>query len=171
MGARESRLCSHEHSVCSETYNAGMRVTAQEFRQRIADIDQKLQQVSEIQAAQMYAPGSWQRKEVLGHLLDSAANNHIRFVIAALNGSFQGPGYSQRDWVRIHAYAAKSWSTLLNHWRSQNALLADVVENLEPGKLGAPCTIGDNPPVTLGELIVDYLAHMDHHVEQIMGKL
>jgi hypothetical protein len=139
------------------------------FQRRLAQAETRLNGIGEQQAAEPYRPGGWLRKEVLGHLLDSAANNHQRFVRAALDGHYEGPGYEQAGWVRLHGYSALSWAALLGSWRDRNAVLARIVERIEEQRLQAPCTVGDGAPVTLQFLIEDYLRHLDHHVDQITG--
>lgn len=83
------------------------------FRQRLDQAEARLRGVGEQQAAQPAHFGGWLRKEVLGHLLDSAANNHQRFVRAALDGHYEGPGYEQEGWVRLQGYSELSWTKLL----------------------------------------------------------
>ena len=82
---------------------------------RLRDLDES---IAEIHPA---GPASWCPKEELGHLIDSAANNHIRFVRAALDGSYRGPGYAQNDWVSIHGYRRMPWENLVSTWYSYNA--------------------------------------------------
>jgi hypothetical protein len=110
------------------------------------------------------------RKELLGHLLDSAANNHQRFVRAVLDGHYEGPSYEQERWVRLHNYAAQSWTSLLASWRDRNATLARLVADMDEAGLAAPCKIGDDPTVPLEAVVRDYLRHLDHHVAQIVGE-
>lgn len=139
------------------------------FRQRLEQAAARLSAVGEQQAAETYRPGGWLRKEVLGHLLDSAANNHQRFVRATLDGHYAGPGYQQEAWVRLHGYAEMPWNALLGSWRDRNAVLARIVERIPEERLNASCAIGDDSPVTLRFVIEDYLRHLDHHVDQIAG--
>ena len=115
-------------------------------------------------------PGTWSRKAELGHLIDSAANNHNRFVRAALDGEFRGPGYAQNDWVRLHGYAETPWPWLVDFWERYNRLLVRVIENIPEDRLNAMCVIGDNPPATLGFVIEDYVLHMQHHLDHILGR-
>ncbi len=61
---------------------------------------------------------SWSRKEELGHLIDSAVNNHVRFAAASLQTEFSGPTYEQDGWVRVHGYHEMPWLSLLDSWRS-----------------------------------------------------
>lgn len=141
------------------------------YRERIARADHALAAVAETVAAEPYPGGSWTRKQVLGHLLDSATNNHFRFGHAAQAGCLKVPGYAQREWVDWHGYAALPWSDLLAHWRSRNELLTRLVAGLPESALVAPCRIGEDPEVTLEFLIRDYLDHLDHHVGQISGSI
>lgn len=139
------------------------------YRVRLARAERALSNVTETAAAEPYPGGTWTRKQVLGHLLDSATNNHFRFGHAAQAGSLAVPGYAQREWVDWHSYTALPWSELLAHWRSRNELLTRLVAGLPESALGARCRIGEDPEVTLEFLIRDYLDDVDHHVRQITG--
>jgi len=151
--------------------NCGM---AQHLAQALARLVESelagLQAVSEEAAGRPGQAGGWSRKEELGHLIDSAANNHQRFVRAALAAEFRGPGYAQADWVQLHGYRELPWATLTAFWRQYNALLARVVERIADEQLATPCVIGDGRPVSLGFLIEDYLLHMQHHLDHILGR-
>lgn len=138
-----------------------------EFRKHIAAAHQHLLAVPARDRGNPIREGGWSRKEILGHLIDSALNNHQRFVRASLNGSYEGPSYDQQGWVAIHAYRSMGWPTLLQHWRLQNDLLAEVVEQIPETRLSAQCRVGGGAPVTLRFLIEDYLAHLGGHIKQI----
>jgi len=73
-----------------------------------------LRTLSDERASFTRGPGKWSAKEELGHLIDSAANNHIRFVRGALEPQLQGPGYAQDDWVRLHGYSKMPWDTIVD---------------------------------------------------------
>jgi hypothetical protein len=149
--------------------------TMEHMAQQLADM---LQQVTErefpaLQALQdttTAAPGKWSKQEELGHLLDSAGNNRLRIVRAALEGSFEGPGYDQVGWVALHGYNELPWQTLVEFWRLHNVVLAQLVRRVPEDRLGAPLRIGDNPPLTLGFVIEDYVLHMQHHIDHILGR-
>ena len=64
---------------------------------------------------------SWSPKQELGHLIDSAANNHIRFVRAALEPEFRGPGYAQNDWVDLHGYQEMPWQSIVTNTATNNS--------------------------------------------------
>src|SRR5438477_3674339 len=89
--------------------------------------------------------GAWTGKEELGHLIDSATNNHIRFVLASTHAEFHGPGYAQNDWVAIHGYRDLEWSGLIDLWYSYNHLLVHLVDRIPEQSLTAPCFIGSAP--------------------------
>ncbi len=113
---------------------------------------------------------AWSRKEELGHLIDSASNNHLRFVRATLETEFHGPSYDQNGSVTLHGYQELSWSDLLEFWQRYNMLLARVIARIPESKLQTRCRVGDSSPITLQFLIEDYVAHMQHHIDHILRR-
>jgi hypothetical protein len=113
-------------------------------------------------------PG-WNRKQELGHLLDSATNNRVRFVVAAVAGSYTGPTYNPDGWVEAGGYVKCQWAHLIESWQSNNQLLALVVERMEDRVLDAECTVGGHK-VSLDFLIDDYILHMRHHLDHLLGR-
>jgi uncharacterized damage-inducible protein DinB len=140
-----------------------------QFRSGITAAESQLRRIGEQGASQKIRADSWSPKELLGHLIDSALNNHQRFVRAALDGFYEGPGYEQNRWVDLHGYAEQPWTELFDHWSSQNELLCCVVDRIPEERLEAACRIGGGAPVTLSFLIEDYLVHLHHHVAQIVA--
>jgi hypothetical protein len=140
------------------------------FRERITSTHELLQNISEEESQHPFREGGWSKKEILGHLVDSALNNHQRFVRAALDGFYEGPFYRQEGWVAMHGYKLMTWPMLVEHWRCQNELLCEVVERIPEDRLNAPCRVGTDAPVTLRFLVDDYLDHLGHHVLQITGR-
>ena len=108
--------------------------------------------------------------ETLSCKIDSAANNHIRFVRAAIEPEFHGPGYSQEDWVRLHDYAAMPWDEIVDFWFRYNLFLAGVVKRIPEEKLTTSCFIGASPAVTLRFVIEDYILHLQHHIDQLFRR-
>ena len=125
--------------------------------------------ITDDQAARS-APGKWSKKEELGHLIDSAANNHVRFVSGSLQAEFRGPTYDQNGWVDRHGYRQLPWAEMVEFWRRYNHLLAAVVHRIPPDRLDTPCVVGDKQPVTLRFLIEDYQLHMQHHLDHILRR-
>jgi len=126
-----------------------------------------LRQFSDTQTTTPVLKGGWSRKQVIGHLIDSASNNHQRFVRAALQGSLEFPGYEQDGCVRVQAVQSAPWPLLVTLWTNYNLYLAHVIAHLPPAQLEAKCRIGEDDPVTLKFLAEDYLTHLLHHLTQI----
>jgi hypothetical protein len=126
-----------------------------------------LRSVTEEESQAPILAGGWSRKQLLGHLIDSASNNHQRFVRAALQDSLEFPGYDQDGWQSVQAAQDVPWQTLLALWANYNRYLAHIIIQLPTAKLDVPCRIGTGQPVTLRFLAVDYLNHLVHHLGQV----
>lgn len=124
-------------------------------------------QVDEHESARPLLTGGWSRKQLVGHLIDSASNNHQRFVRASLQNALNFPGYDQNGNVRTQHFQNAPWPMLVSLWRSYNEFLAHVIAHLPESKLKTECRIGAENPVTLEFLAADYVAHLSHHLEQM----
>jgi len=127
-------------------------------------------------------PTAWSVKQIIGHLIDSAANNHQRFVRAASDPDLVFPGYAQDEWVRVQAYDRAPWPELLSLWRSYNRHLARVMaavplevrtrkrarHNLH--EIGWNSYAAD-APASLDDLMDDYVRHLRHHLAQISERV
>ncbi len=142
---------------------------AAQFRRELNAIHRALLAVPRALADVPWRVGGWTRKEIVGHLLDSAANNRQRFVRGAIDGKYAGPKYAQEAWVAAHGYASQPWETLLGWWSVEHEILAAVVDNIPEERLEAGCVVGDDAPVTLRFLIEDYVSHQRWHLSQIVG--
>jgi len=116
-------------------------------------------------------PRTWSPKEVLGHLIDSAANNHQRFLRAPEQDQHSLPWDVQNHWVRSQGYNDADWPHLVALWTHFNLHLADVMARIPTDRYSVPCTIGESEAVTLEFMIVDYLSHLKHHMAQIRERL
>jgi len=137
------------------------------LRERVEATVPRLLGMPESEAAHKPSPDRWSKKEILGHLIDSACNNQQRFVRAQLEGGLSFPGYEQEGWVRCQGYATADWRLLIELWAAYNKHLAEVVARLPVAALSASCQIGGGKPVTLASLAEDYLRHLDHHLTQL----
>lgn len=112
------------------------------------------------------APGKWSKKEILGHLIDSAANNHQRFVRAqyetGVNISYDGDA-----WVKVQDYNDQDITTLLGLWLNYNLHLSHVIAKIPSGKYSAFFKADAKKPVTLEWVVNDYVRHLKHHLDQI----
>jgi hypothetical protein len=136
--------------------------------------------LSEAESAQRPAPGKWSPREIVGHLIDSASNNHQRFVRAQLQDELAFPGYEQDAWVRVQQYQQAPWTELVSLWRAFNLHLAWVMAAVpEPVRLRAHHrhnldkiawqTVPAEEPATLDYFMSDYVRHLEHHLRQILG--
>ena len=137
------------------------------LRERVTTIVPRLLDMPEYEVAHKPTPDRWSKKEILGHLIDSASNNHQRFVRAQLEGGLSFPGYEQEGWVRCQGYATADWRLLVELWAAYNRHLADIVARLSVAALSITCHIGGGQPVSLAALAQDYLLHLDHHLAQL----
>jgi hypothetical protein len=142
---------------------------ATEFRTALNHLRSALLAVPPTLADVPWRTGGWTRKQIVGHLIDSAANNRQRFVRAAIDGHYAGPGYAQDAWVAAHGYSDQSWETLLRWWQADHEILAAVVDRIPEERLNAQCVVGDDAPVTLEFLIRDYIRHQNWHLKQIQA--
>lgn len=108
----------------------------------------------------------WSAKQVIGHLIDSCANNLQRFVRLQIEPEIHLPGYKQEEWVSVQRYDLLPWMQALETWRVLNMHLAHVVQHIDREHLGHVWHT-DEGPLTLGFLVEDYIAHMKHHLRQL----
>jgi hypothetical protein len=144
-----------------------MTQTIDRLARILASTPLRLADVSEEDASHS-TPGHWSKKQILGHLIDSASNNHQRFVRAQLESSYEGPTYQQESWVATQAYATENWPDLVNLWLLYNRHLLHVIRNVKEAALPVPCAIGGSAPVPLSEVMSSYVDHMEHHLAQIL---
>jgi hypothetical protein len=147
-------------SAIPEKIAHGIRKTVEDFTMRYENLD-------EAAASQKPNPDKWSRKEILGHLLDSASNNHQRFVRAQYTNETNFISYDQNECVRIQKYNSRSWKELLDFWKSYNLHLAHIIENMPIDCLDMSGAMGSYGQVTIGYIVVDYLGHVQHHLRQI----
>ncbi len=128
---------------------------------------QRLKSIDAQTAARRPGPGQWSKKEIVGHLIDSAANNHQRFIRAQQQSDLPFAPYDQERWVELNAYQEAAWEELLLLWKYYNVQLAHIIRRIPPERQAHTCRIGSNPPVTLKFLAEDYVAHMRLHFKQL----
>jgi hypothetical protein len=143
---------------------------AREIRSIVDQASDRLVHMKPEEVSLKETPDDWSKKEILGHLIDSASNNHQRFVRACCNVAANFPTYNQNDWVRIQQYNESDWEALVELWSAYNRHLCDLIERIPNDAKSSPCNIGKEEPVTLEFVVKDYLRHLRHHMNEILAK-
>ena len=119
--------------------------------------------ISEAEASVPEREGKWSAKEVIGHLIDSAVNNLGRIVRLQIEPGLSLPGYEQMAWVNLQHYSEREWAQVLALWFALNEQVAWTIAHVERARLANRGVVAGEP-LTLGFLIEDYVAHMEHHL-------
>jgi len=148
-----------------------------DFRHTIENGKNQLLSISDDQAS-ADEPGRWSPKQIIGHLIDSAANNHQRFVRAQFTDDLVFPGYEQDAWVTVQKYNEESWPELVELWAAYNRHIAHVISAMDHEVMErerkehnldqlAFKTVEKSSPTTLEYFVHDYVDHLRHHLKQI----
>jgi DinB family protein len=139
------------------------------FELLLATAPHRLVDIADADAARKPDAARWSKKEILGHLIDSAGNNQQRIVRAQLTPRLEFPNYEQEFWVARQAYSSEPWPDLVNLWLLLNRHLLHAVKKMPAEVWAHELVIGGNPPITLEAQVAGYLQHMDHHLAQIFA--
>jgi hypothetical protein len=156
-----------------------MRDVLDDWKATVERATAALRTLSDEESGRRRAPGKWSTKETVGHLIDSAANNHQRFVRAQFQEDLVFAGYAQDEWVAAQRYQDAPWPLLVDLWRSYNLELARISAAIPEETLRRPRTrhsldqiawrlVPAHQPVSLKYLIADYVNHLRHHLAQIL---
>ena len=151
-----------------------------EFNDTLADATPRLLAISEQQSEIPRAADKWSAKQIIGHLIDSASNNHQRFVRAQFSDDLVFDGYQQNEWVRVEHFQEKPWQDLVQFWQLYNRHILHIMKHAPENtrtKLRqrhnlhqlASEQIKEDDPVTLEWFMRDYVDHMKKHLSQILG--
>jgi len=152
-----------------------INITINRLNSVINEVPEKIKQIDSSDLSYMKSPDKWSKKEILGHLCDSAVNNLSRFVRAQFEAEpFVIVPYAQDDWVRINHYNEMDTVEILNYWVSLNKQIVQIISKIPESKLAATIELG-NAAFREGEseknllwLIEDYVVHMEYHLKQIV---
>lgn len=150
------------------------------FRQTLDDAGERLLRITEQESAVPRSEDKWSPKQIIGHLIDSASNNHGRFVRAQFTDDLVFAGYEQEGWVRASDYQGRDWKELVQLWKLYNQHMVHLMSRVSPEtrlKLRhkhnlhqiASENLREDEPVTLDWFMRDYVDHLKKHLEQILG--
>ena len=148
------------------------------LKEIIVSVKSNLEKISDEDAAVRPSENKWSKKEILGHLIDSVANNHQRFVRANFKNDLIFNGYEQEKWVHLQGYLQADWNEMINLWYYFNLQLANVIDRI-PAEIKhkrhlkhnlnkiAWKTIPADQAASLDYFIKDYIGHLENHLVQI----
>lgn len=124
--------------------------------------------IDHLQFAKKPSTTAWSKKEILGHLIDSAANNHQRFIRVQFENE-PSIWYDQDQWNQYSYHQQMDTEEMISFWQSYNRHLAALLKLIPSEKLQRKCRMKDNSVVTLDFLINDYVTHLEHHLHQLVA--
>ena len=160
-------------------YTDEFQAVLEDFRETIEQAAVALREISDEASKRPLSDDKWSAKEVVGHLIDSAANNHQRFVRGQFQNDLIFQGYNQDDWVSSQQYINASWSLLIDLWRTYNLHLLHVMASSSErarrrihhdhtlNKIAFK-TVSVDEPSTLEYIMRDYIVHLKSHLNQIV---
>ena len=109
----------------------------------------------------------WTLKEIVGHLIDSASNNHQRFVRLQIVDELVFPGYGKDNskWLEIEKYNELNFYDIISLWKQYNILIGNIIKGADESKLENYWIKSDGDKITLKDLMIDYVRHMREHVK------
>jgi hypothetical protein len=145
----------------------------------ISDAVSRLQYLTEIIPPLLYTmedqefsakplPHKWSKKEIMGHLIDSATNNHHRFT----RGQFENIpsiSYNQDKWNESAHYQKMNKDLLIRFWTAYNEFLCQLVQLIPGQKLQSVVNTGGENNYSIEYLINDYVVHLEHHLRQVVN--
>jgi hypothetical protein len=143
-----------------------MKETAEKLRDVIKNTLPLLKNMNESRASARPKPEKWSPKEVIGHLIDSANNNQMKFVKSIESNSIDVAGYHQNKWVDIQKYVNYDWYQLIDFWALFNKHIAHIMENVSEEALSNQIKVEGLGPFTLEFIMKDYVEHLKNHLSQ-----
>ena len=146
-----------------------MRSVAAQLSETVHTAKPRLLAISDARASEKPYADKWSLKETLGHLVDSAANNHQRIVRMQETRDIGVFTYTQQHWVDSQKYQSQRWDAIVELWFHYNVHLAHIIGEVDSRTLEHVCDMGYASPATLAFVIEDYLRHVKHHLAQLFS--
>ncbi len=134
------------------------------FKGLIDSFHEQLLKTNVVKTEIKLAEDKWSLREIIGHLIDSASNNHQRFVRLQFGDLLDFPVYDPEEWVRTQNYNNIDWDVLVALWYNYNCVLIRIIENIDEIKLRNVWVKGEDT-ISLEQLINDYYKHLELHME------
>ena len=148
-----------------------MERTAQELQQIVNKFTESIGSLTEKEFSQKPRSDKWSKKEVVGHLVDSAQNNLRRFICGQYETTPPHIIYEQEFWVRANGYGNMSSQDVIQLWRLINLQICTVIRSMPAANRTRLCNTGKESESlhTLEWLASDYVKHLKHHLNQVIS--
>ena len=144
----------------------------------IEQVKPELQLISDLES-KVKRGNRWSKREIMGHMIDSASINHQRFLRAQLKESLIFDPYDQDLWVEMQKYQDVTWRNLVILWAQYNIQIAPLVNQIPRDQMSnyrhehnldqvGWKAVSTSKPTTLKYFIWDYIAHLEHHLRKVM---
>jgi hypothetical protein len=143
-----------------------LAICAAQLENIIRTIPDKLNSFTEAELSLPPAPGKWSKKQIIGHLIDSATNNHHRFI-RAQHEDLPVIVYDQERWNEHGYYSGMSSHALIGFWTMYNRHLLELIQHIPAGALERECAFPDGSRHSIRWLFEDYVRHLEHHLRQL----
>jgi len=147
-----------------------MKQVIHELNKLVSEYAAKFNSINDSEFSNKPLPHKWSKKEVVGHLVDSAQNNLRRFIVAQYESQPPSIVYEQDFWVNANGYQRMKKEEVIMLWKLINERICDVLNAMPQSNYDKTCNTGDNEVKlrSLQWLAEDYIRHMKHHLNQII---
>jgi len=145
-----------------------MKNTAAQLYKIVDDYSEKLKAIAEDDYAAKPNPNKWSKKEIMGHLIDSALSNIRRFVMAQYE---EAPFiiYDQDKWVAVSNYQHYPLEDLIALWVLLNRHICIILSNTNEESARLVCKTNNREVHSIEWLAQDYVRHLLHHLHQVLN--
>ena len=127
-----------------------------------------LRQIPDNEFSYKLTPEVWSKKEIMGHLIDSATNNHQRFIRIQYENN-PVIGYGQNEWNALSGYNQMGSNHVIDFWSLYNQHLINILRQIPNESLGKTGLLTDGKEMPLAWYINDYVAHLEHHLRDVVA--
>jgi|AGTN01.1.fsa_nt_gi hypothetical protein len=149
--------------------NIDLSIYTNEIKNVIDEWEQKLLLLPEDVITERQNHQNRTVKQLLGHLVDSASNNHQRMIRLQYNENLVFPDYTQDNdrWIAIQDYQHADWKDLVQLWKFFNLHIIHLIEAVDKSKLNNYWNDFEGIKVTLADMIKGYPSHLNLHINDI----